>query len=106
MTITVLAIIDPQPVPVPPLSKVMNERLRRFADELQVSLLSQLRDEYDCDDLVVYLSYNSKYAVRWKIVNDVPARVEIEVAKRCADLGYILWKGSLIYSFKSNNNRS
>jgi len=105
MTITVLAIIEPHPIPVPPLSKVMNERLRRFADELQVSLVARLREEKDCEDLVIYLSYNSKYTVRWKIVNDVPARVEIEVAKRCADLGYILWKGSLVYNFKSNGNK-
>lgn len=101
MTITVLAIIEPDIKPGLPLSKVMNERLVRFAAELQVSLADELEDSMDCDDLVVYMSYNSKYAVRWKIVNDVPAFVESEVARQCAKLGYILWKGSDVYNFRT-----
>ncbi|WP_228098905.1 hypothetical protein [Pedobacter sp. MC2016-24] len=101
MTITVLAIIEPDIKPGAPLSKVMNERLVRVAAELQASLTDELEDSWDCEDLVVYMSYNSKYAIRWKIVNDVPPVVESEVARQCAKLGYILWKGSEIYNFKS-----
>ena len=101
MTITVLAIIEPDIKPAAPLSKVMNERLLRMAAELQASLSDELEDSWDCEDLVVYMSYNSKYAIRWKIVNDVPPVVESEVARQCAKLGYILWKGSEIYNFKS-----
>lgn len=101
MTITVLAIIEPDIKPGAPLSKVMSERLVRLAAELQVSLTDELEDSWDCEDLVVYMSYNSKYAIRWKIVNDVPPVVESEVAGQCAKLGYILWKGSEIYNFKS-----
>lgn len=100
ITVTVLAIIEPHPIPAPPLSKVMNERLRRFADELEVSLTAKFRDEQDCTDLVIYMSYNSKYAIRWKIVNDVPASMEREVARQCASLGYIVWKDSPIYTPK------
>jgi hypothetical protein len=101
MTITVLAIIEPDIKPAAPLSKVMNERLVRLAAELQASLTDELADSWDCEDLVVYMSYNSKYAIRWKIVNDVPPVVESEVVRQCANLGYILWKGSEIYNFKS-----
>lgn len=100
MTVTVLAIFEPDIKPAPPLAKVMNERLSRFAAELQASLSDELEDSRDCDDLVIYISYNSKYAVRWKIVNDVPAFVASEVTGQCAKLGYILWKGSELYNFR------
>ncbi|WP_448103882.1 hypothetical protein [Pedobacter panaciterrae] len=100
-TVTVLAIIEPDLKPAPPLSKVMNERLSRFAAELQDSLTKELIENRNCEDLVIYISYNSKYAVRWKIVNDVPSAVESEVARQCAKLGFIIWKGSEIYNFKS-----
>lgn len=100
ITVTVLAILEPLTIPAPPLSKVMNERLQRLAKELEVLLANRLREEQDCEDLVIYISYNSKYTVRWKIVNDVPERVEAEAARQCADLGYILWKGSALYTPK------
>jgi hypothetical protein len=100
ITVTVLAILEPQTVPAQPLSKVMNERLKRFAAELEATLATQFRDEQECEDLVVYMSYTSKYAIRWKVVNDVPARVEAEVARHCAELGYIVWKGSPVYTPK------
>ncbi|TDQ11580.1 hypothetical protein [Pedobacter metabolipauper] len=104
MTITVLAILEPDPIPAPPLAKVMNERLKRLANELEHEL-SRSMDEIDseCEDLVVYISYNSKYTIRWKIVNDVPPKIEAEVARQCANLGYNLWKGSTIYNFNARN---
>ena len=93
MTVTVLAIIEPDTRPAAPLAKVMNERLVRFAKELQDTHLKGLETvEPLFDDVVVYLSYNNKYSIRWKIVNDVPGNVESEVAEQCAKLGYIKWK--------------
>ncbi|MNK00810.1 hypothetical protein D3C87_186020 [compost metagenome] len=93
MTVTVLAIIEPDVKPAPPLAKVMNERLFRFAKELQDIHLKGLETvEPLFDDIVIYIGYNSKYSVRWKIVNDVPGSVEAEVADQCAKLGYIKWK--------------
>ncbi|PYF70802.1 hypothetical protein [Pedobacter nutrimenti] len=104
MTVTVLAIIESDTIPAAPLSKVMNERLRRFAAELQDKHLKDLDLlDPDCEDVVIYLGYDSKYNVRWKIVNDVSAAIESEVARHCALLGYVLWKGSTIYNFNSRN---
>jgi len=101
ITVTVVPIIEADPRPAPPLSKLMNERLIGIASALQASLTKALSENKNHDDLVIYISYNSKYAVRWKIVNDVPVKIESEVARQCANLGYILWKGSEIYNFKS-----
>lgn len=93
MTVTVLAIIEPDVKPAPPLAKVMNERLMRFAKELQETHLKGLETvEPLFDDVVIYIGYNSKYSIRWKIVNDVPGGIEAEVADQCAKLGYIKWK--------------
>lgn len=93
MTVTVLAIIEPDTRPAPPLAKVMNERLARFAKELQDIHLKGLETvEPLFEDVVIYMSYNSKYNIRWKIVNDVPGNIEVEVAEQCAKLGYIKWK--------------
>jgi hypothetical protein len=93
MTVTVLAIIEPDVKPAPPLAKVMNERLARFAKELQDTHLKGLETvEPLFDDVVIYIGYNNKYSVRWQIVNDVPASIEAEVADQCAKLGYIKWK--------------
>jgi hypothetical protein len=93
MTVTVLAIIEPDVKPAPPLAKVMNERLLRFAKELQDVHLKGLETvEPLFDDVVIYISYNSKYSIRWKIMNDVPGSVDVEVANQCAKLGYIKWK--------------
>ncbi|HWW40658.1 hypothetical protein [Pedobacter sp.] len=101
MTITVLAVIEPDITAAAPLSKVMNERLRRLAAELQDQHLKNLKSiDSGCEDVVIYISYNTKYNIRWKIVNDVPSAIETEVAHQCALLGYILWKGSPIYNFK------
>jgi len=101
ITVTVVPIMETDPRPAPPLSKLMNERLTGMASSLQTSLSKALNENKGYDDLVVYISYNSKYTVRWKIVNDVSLDIESEVAKQCAKLGYILWKGSEIYNFKS-----
>lgn len=95
MTVTVLPIIEPDLKPAAPLAKVMNERLARFAKELQNVHLKGLEAiEPLFDDVVIYISYNSKYSIRWMIVNDVPASIEAEVAEQCARLGYIKWKAS------------
>ena len=102
MTVTVLAIFD-EFNPSTPLAKVMKERLNKLAFELQeVQLKSLMAVEPLTDDVVIYISYNPKYTVRWRIVNDVPAAIEKEVAERCAALGYIVWKTSQINVFKSN----
>jgi hypothetical protein len=54
------------------------------------------------DDLVVYISYNSKYSVRWRVVNDVPKQVEDLVAEKCAALGYIKWKTVTVNTFNGS----
>lgn len=96
-----LAIIDFDAKPRAPLTKMMNERLERFAAELQTCLDIELHGNNSSDkDLVVYLSYNSNYAVRWTIVNDVPEQVAALVAEKCANLGYIVWKNVDLYRFK------
>lgn len=93
MTVTVLPILEPDTKPAAPLAKVMNERLIRFAKELQEIHLRSLESaEPLFEDVVVYISYNSKYSIRWKIVNDVPGNIEAEVAEQCGRLGYIKWK--------------
>ena len=100
MTVTVLAIFDEFNHNAP-LAKVMKERLIRLATELQdVHLKSLANIEPLTDDVVVYISYNPKFTVRWRIVNDVPATVENEVASHCANLGYIVWKTATINVFK------
>jgi len=96
LIITVLAIKEPRTGKDLPLQKVMDNRLNVFASEMQVKLEQLLEGEQDCDDLVVWLSYTSNYAVRWKIVNDVTASIEKVVYDLSAKLGYIIWKGSII----------
>lgn len=103
MTVTVLAIFD-EFNPNAPLAKVMKERLIRLAADLQeTQLKSLIAAEPLNDDVVIYLSYNPKFTVRWRIVNDVPAHIEKEVAERCATLGYIVWKTAAINIFKGND---
>ena len=103
MTVTVLAIFD-EFNPNTPLAKVMKERLNRLALELQeVQLKSLIAIEPLTEDVVIYISYNPKYTVRWRVVNDVPAVIEKEVADRCAALGYIVWKTNHINVFKGNS---
>lgn len=99
-TITVLAIIDFEARPKAPLTRMMNERLEGFAASLQAYLDKELQDSNDVEDLVVYLSYNSNYAIRWTIVNDVPEAITSLVANKCAMLGYIVWKDVDLYKFK------
>ena len=100
MTVTVVPIIEPDPRPAAPLAKVMQERLQRAAQELQDIHLRHMETvEPIFEDLVVYISYNSKYSVRWRIVNDVPANAEALTAEVCAKLGYIKWKTSTINMF-------
>lgn len=95
MTVTVVPILEPHISPAPPLTRVMDERLIRLAKELAENHLKDLEYEEPLfEDVVIYISYNSKYTVRWKIVNDVPAAVEHKVAEACAQLGYIAWKFS------------
>ncbi|WP_316811023.1 hypothetical protein [Pedobacter heparinus] len=99
-TITVLAIIDFEARPKAPLTRMMNERLEGFAADLQAFLDKELQDVKDMEDLVIYLSYNSNYTIRWMIVNDVPAAITSLVSNKCAKLGYIAWKGVDLYKFK------
>lgn len=99
-TITVLAIIDFEAKPRAPLTRMMNERLERYAADLQTFLDIELQGENTFEDLVVYISYNSNYAIRWTIVNDVPEYIAEVVARKCANLGYIPWKEVDLYRFK------
>ncbi|WP_426324355.1 hypothetical protein [Pedobacter sp. R-06] len=93
MTVTVLAILETDFRPEKALAKVMNDRLQRAASELQnVHLKSLSGRGFSTDDLVIYISYNPKYKIRFRIVNDVAADIEYMVAECCGRLGYILWK--------------
>lgn len=100
MKVTVVPIIDPAGNPGASLATVMKKRLERLAQELQsVELKSLETMEPLYGDVVIYISYNSKYNIRWRIVNDVPEGTEIEVAKHCDQLGYLRWKTDTINSF-------
>lgn len=92
MTVTVLAILETDFVPQKSLAKIMNERLERTARELEEVHFKALSCQgFSDEDLVVYISYNSKYKIRYCIVNDVPADIQYFVAETCGRLGYILW---------------
>jgi hypothetical protein len=100
MTVTVVPIIEPDPKAAAPLAQVMRERLQKMALDLQNLHLKHMETvEPVFDDLVIYIGYNSKYAVRWRIVNDVPANIEYLTAQVCAKLGYIKWKTSTVNIF-------
>jgi hypothetical protein len=102
MTVTVVPIFEPELKSGAPLAKVMQERLNRIAKELQdVHLRHMETVEPIFEDLVIYVSYNSKYSVRWRIVNDVSATAEALTAEVCAKLGYIKWKTATINIFHS-----
>lgn len=102
MNVTVLAIFDEFNHNAS-LAKVMKERLIRLAAELQnVHLKSFTSLKPLSEDIVIYISYNPKYTIRWRIVNDVPSFVEVEVANICALLNYIPWKTSSINVFKQS----
>lgn len=97
MTVTVLAILETDFKPEKALAKVMNDRLIRTAKDLQDVHFEPLTGwGSPSDDLVVYISYNPKYKIRFRIVNDVPADVEYFVAERCGKLGFILWRANAI----------
>ena len=99
-TITVRAVIDFETKPKAPLTRMMNERLERFAAELYTYLDLALSGDRNFGDLVVYISYNSNYAVRWTILHQVPERISDLVAQKCAELGFIAWKNVDLYRFK------
>jgi hypothetical protein len=101
MVVTVVPIFDPELKPAKPLAKVMTQRLQRLAKELEATHLKEVSlQEPFLADVVVYVSYNPKYTVRWRIVNDVPKQVELMVAATCARLGYILWKTDTLNLFQ------
>ncbi|RZL39148.1 MAG: hypothetical protein EOP00_27990 [Pedobacter sp.] len=102
MIVTVVAIFD-EFNPHAPLAKVLKERLIRLATELQDISLKPLAAMPPMDgDVVIYISYNLKYTVRWRIANDVPSYIEKEVAEVCALKGYIAWKTSTVNIFRGN----
>lgn len=102
MIVTVVAIFD-EFNPHAPLAKVLKERLVRLAAELEEVNLKSLTQLPPMDgDVVVYLSYNLKYTVRWRIANDVPDYVDKQVAEICARKGYIAWRTSTVNVFKGN----
>lgn len=102
MTVTVVPIVD-QMITGASLSLLMNQRLQQLASDLQDIHLNPIKVvEPLFGDVVIYISYNSKYTVRWRIVNDVPSAIEQEVARYCAKLGYLKWKTETVNIFKHN----
>lgn len=99
MKVTVVPIIDQLSQPSGPLSKLMNARLKRLAYELQSAHLQELEKvDPRYEDIVIYITYDKKYNVLWRIVNDVSEYAEEFVAKKCAMLNYLLWKGASLYN--------
>ena len=97
MTVTVLPIFETDFKPEKALARVMNERLKTAARDLQDLHFKSLSGRgFSSEDLVVYISYNPKYKIRYRIVNDVPADIEYFVAESCGRLGYILWRANAI----------
>lgn len=100
MKVTVVPITDPAGNPGASLATVMKKRLERIAKELQTVELKSMETMVPLyGDVVIYISYNSKYNVRWRIVNDVPEGVETVVARYCDQLGYLRWKTDTINLF-------
>lgn len=107
MIVTVVPIFDFEIQPSQPLKKVMTVRLKRLAEELQAIHLKDLEFvEPFLADVVIYLSYNPKYTIRWRIVNDVPKEIEITVADICARLNYIYWRTASLNVFKAGDGSS
>lgn len=92
INVTILAMVDQQPKIMTSVDKLMNERLTGLATDLQAYLTKVFLAEKSYEDLVVYISYNTKYSVQWKIVSDVSTHIQAEVAKCCTNLGYLEWK--------------
>ncbi|MEJ5994205.1 hypothetical protein WG904_07190 [Pedobacter sp. Du54] len=104
MIVTVVPIYDFEVHPAQPLKKVMTARLKRLSEELQAIHLKDLEFvEPFLADVVIYLSYNPKYTVRWRIANDVPKEIELIVADVCARLNYIFWKTASLNVFKGSD---
>jgi len=98
MIITVVPIFKKEVDSDEHLFPIMQERLLRFADELKrVHLKSLQTAEPLYDDVVIYISYNNKYGVLWKIVNDVPLEVIDYVTQQCMKLGYLEWNHDVDY---------
>ncbi|RYG20029.1 MAG: hypothetical protein EOO07_05665 [Chitinophagaceae bacterium] len=107
MIVTVVPIFDFEVQPAQPLKKVMTVRLQRLSEELQTIHLKDLEFvEPFLADVVIYLSYNPKYTVRWRIANDVPKEIEIVVGNVCARLNYIYWKTATLNIFKGGEGNS
>ena len=97
MTVIVIPIFETEFKPQQSLAKIMNERLAHAGKALQQQHLKSLYGRgFSTDDLVIYLSYNPKYKIRYCIVNDVPADIQYFVAELCGRLGYILWRRTLV----------
>ncbi|RZK48397.1 MAG: hypothetical protein EOO99_10390 [Pedobacter sp.] len=95
MIVTVVPIFEYEIQPSQPLQKVMSTRLKNIAETLENEHLSFLNHIEPLNaDIVIYISYNSKYTVRWQIVNDVPAEIESQVRAVCGGLNYLPWKVS------------
>ena len=93
MTVIVLRILETEFKLDKALASIMNNRLKNFASELvNVHLKSLSGRGFSTDDLIIYISYNQKYKIRYRIVNDVPADIEYFVAELCGRLGFILWR--------------
>lgn len=106
MTITVLAILETDFKPEKALAKVMNDRLQKAARDLQTTHLKSLSGRgFSSEDLVIYISYNPKYKIRYRIVNDVPADIEYFVAETCRRLGYMLWRSSFVEIPEKDDDR-
>lgn len=102
MIVTVVPIFDFENQPAIPLKKMMMGRLQRFSEELQTIHLKDLEFvEPFIADVVIYLSYNSKFTIRWSVVNDVPKEVEKIIAGVCEKLNYIPWKSINLNVFNS-----
>lgn len=90
MRVTVVAILETEFRQDQALAKIMNSRLIRVAKELQdIHLVSLQERRSVVHSLTIQLSYNQKYKIRYRIMNNVPPAVAYLVAESCSRLGYI-----------------
>ena len=90
MRVTVVAILETDFKQDPALAKIMNSRLLRVAKELQDIHLVGLQGRRSVvHSLTIQLSYNQKYKIRYRIMNEVPPTIACLVAESCSRLGYI-----------------
>jgi len=93
MKVTVIPVFDYETQAAQPLKRVMAERLKRLAHELETIHLKTIAHIEPINaDVVIYLSYNSKYTIRWQVVNDVPQDIDQKVREICLSLHYLPWK--------------